>query len=471
MNEKGQLGIIYLVFIASIIAASFLIASLTQVVLPVFVISLFLGIVIFIISFLNTEAALYIFIFSMLLGPEFIASDIAGGGAGLGRGVTLRLDDFLLAIIGFSWFARTAIHKELGLFLKTPLNLPILFYTLSYVFATGFGMITGRVSPLTGFFFVLKYIEYFIVYFMVVNYLHSEKQAKRFVFCSLLTCFLVSLYGLFQIPLGERISAPFEGEVGEPNTFGGYLVFMIAIASGILLNWKTENGMYKIMLRVLIIFSFIALLFTLSRSSYLAFTAMFFALIIFSEKKWPMLAILAFALVLSPYALPKSVKERVFFTFMQPKERGQIEVGGLRIDTSTSDRIRSWRNAMSDFIKKPVFGYGVTGYGFMDAQLPRILMETGIIGLLAFIYLLYSIFTMAYERLKTLSDTFNRGLVIGFLTGFVALFFHAIGTNTFIIVRIMEPFWLFTGIVIMLPVLEKEKELIPQSNATPIHNR
>ena len=31
-----------------------------------------------------------------------------------------------------------------------------------------------------------------------------------------------------------------------------------------------------------------------------------------------------------------------------------------------------------------------------------------------------------------------------------------IGSNTFIIVRIMEPFWFFAGIVLMLPQLERD---------------
>ena len=34
-----------------------------------------------------------------------------GGRAALGRGVTVRLDDFLLAIIGFGWLARAAMFR------------------------------------------------------------------------------------------------------------------------------------------------------------------------------------------------------------------------------------------------------------------------------------------------------------------------------------------------------------------------
>jgi len=75
-----------------------------------------LALVIFILSFINIEWGLYILIFSMLLSPEFMAGQTDGGA--LGRGITLRLEDFLLVVIGLSWFARTAVKKELGLFFK-----------------------------------------------------------------------------------------------------------------------------------------------------------------------------------------------------------------------------------------------------------------------------------------------------------------------------------------------------------------
>jgi hypothetical protein len=184
---------------------------------------------IFSISFINIELGLYILIFSMLLSPEIAVGKTYG--ASLGRGVTLRLEDFLLVIIAFSWFAKNAVNKELGLFLKTPLNRAILFYALACILATGFGIIAGRVHPRTGFFFVLKYIEYFIVFFMMVNHVKNTEQIKRFVFFLLLTCFITALIGILQIPGGGRVSAPFEGQSGEPNTFGGYLLFMVHSAA------------------------------------------------------------------------------------------------------------------------------------------------------------------------------------------------------------------------------------------------
>jgi len=95
------------------------------------------AVVIFVVSFIRIDWGLYILIFSMLLSPEIIAGHT--GSSSLSRGVTLRLEDFLLVLIGVSWFARNAVMKELGLFLKTPLNKPILFYMLTCVLSTGLG--------------------------------------------------------------------------------------------------------------------------------------------------------------------------------------------------------------------------------------------------------------------------------------------------------------------------------------------
>ncbi len=409
--------------------------------------------VIFLISFLNIEWGLYILIFSMLLSPEFMAGDTTGGS--LNRGVTLRLEDFLLAVIGLSWFAKNAINKELGLFLKTPLNKAIVLYVLACILSTGFGIMAGRVSLKTGSLFVLKYIEYFIVFFMMVNHVRDSEQVKRFLFCLFLTCFIVSLIGAFQIPGGGRVSAPFEGEVGEPNTFGGYLLFMGAIAGGILA--KTQNLRTKQIMAVLIVCIVPPLLFTQSRTSYLAIVPALLVLGLMTERRFIILGLLMIALMISPLLLPKAVKDRVLFTFNQPEAQGQIQIGQLRLDTSTSARLISWREALKDWPKHPILGYGITGHHFIDAQFPRILVETGILGLITFFYLLYSIFRLTLQNLKEVKTPFYQGLGMGFLAGFVGLIAHAIGANTFIIVRIMEPFWFFVGIVTVLPMLDRQQ--------------
>src|SRR5206468_4088338 len=95
-------------------------------------------------------------------------------------------EDILLLVVALSWFAKTAVNKELGLTLKTPLNRPIFAYLATTALATLDGYATGTVQGLGGFFYVLKYVEYFIVYFMVVNNLGDRPQVWRLVTASFL---------------------------------------------------------------------------------------------------------------------------------------------------------------------------------------------------------------------------------------------------------------------------------------------
>ncbi len=142
---------------------------------PAYALAATLGVGVLIATFINTDFAIYALIFSMLLSPEF------GSRTTSGEGVTVRIDDILLAIIVFTWLAKTALYKELGIFKRTPLNKPIFFYILICILSTGFGMMAGRVSILAGFFFVVKYIQFFMIYFMVVNHVKTKKQIDNFV--------------------------------------------------------------------------------------------------------------------------------------------------------------------------------------------------------------------------------------------------------------------------------------------------
>jgi O-antigen ligase len=96
-----------------------------------------------------------------------------------------------------------------------------------------------------------------------------------------------------------------------------------------------------------------------------------------------------------------------------------------------------------------------------------VLIKTGILGLLSFLYLLYSILKLAMVDLREIKNSYFKGLTVGFIAGFIGLLFHGLGANTFIIVRIMEPFWFFVGIIAVLPELERrEIKQVQESSRT-----
>jgi len=263
---------------------------------------------VFLIVFVRIEFGLYLVIFSMLLSPQLGS----GGMVAEGRRIVIRSEDILLLVVAFSWLAKTAVNKELGLTLKTPLNRPIIAYVAATAIATLIGYMTGTVAGFGGAFYVLKYVEYFVVYYMVVNNLIDRRQAWRLVTAAFLTAIIVSLIGLTQIPSGQRVSAPFEGKEGEPNTFGGYLLLLIAVAGGIAL--ETARVRTRAIFLGLAGLMTIPFLFTLSRTSYVGAIPAVATIGVLTSRRRLMVAALIVGLVASPVFLtlvPESVTKRV----------------------------------------------------------------------------------------------------------------------------------------------------------------
>lgn len=163
---------------------------------------------VFFVAFLNAEAVVHLIISSMVLSPEAL---IGGGAVQICKAGTKRaqavfpLVDLLLVTVGLSWPARTALHKELGLFLRTPPKKRIAAHAVANTLASVVGIFQGDVKAAPGFFYTLKYIEYVVLYLMMVNNLREGRQARRFLGTGFATCAIASPIG---IPRMERPKRP-----------------------------------------------------------------------------------------------------------------------------------------------------------------------------------------------------------------------------------------------------------------------
>ena len=123
-NGGRQIDISLIIMLMGILLVGCVVGFAITKVMPILVLAGVIGLLIFIVSFVWPPIALYLLVFSMLLSPEFGARETQGSG------FTIRIDDLLLVILSFSWFARSAIKKEFGIFPKTPLNTAITAYIL-----------------------------------------------------------------------------------------------------------------------------------------------------------------------------------------------------------------------------------------------------------------------------------------------------------------------------------------------------
>ncbi len=448
LNQKGQIptGIIVFLFFLGVVLIFLTINLPFQQSLIVL-----LAILFFLIAFLKTDIALIIVILSMLLSPELRAGQIAS------RNINIRAEDLFIFVIFFGWLAQMAIKKELGFMKRNPLNAPVIIYITICVISSLMGLIQGRINFRGSLFYLLKYFEYFLIFFLVGNNLRTYKQAKTYIFFILFTCFIVCILAWLQIPSGERLSAPFESEGGEPNTFAGYLLLMMSLILGLFFYSKTRRE--KLFFFSFFGFTAVPFLLTLSREGWISFFPMILTFMFFNKKsRLPLMFVLIIGVILMPYLLPKSVHERVKETFVEDRSY-QFLGKKIHVAESFAARIDAWGNAVNKLSQRPFLGHGVPGGGTIDNQYTRVMIETGFIGFAIFMWLIIMLFRLAFRSFVTVNDDFAKAIALGFICGFVGLMTQSFGAAVFILIRIMEPFWFVAALVLAFPELEETKNV------------
>ena len=455
------------IFIFLLIVSTYLV---TRVVLqkPSFItIAIIIAVGVLTISFFSPYTGVTFLVFSMLLSPELKVGGVPG------RDVVVRVDDLLIFAVFFGWLARTAFTKKIEIVL-TKILLPMFLYTMVCVIATYFGVVSGIVNFKKAFFYIIKYTEYFIIYFLTTQIISTRRQVKNLIIAFLITSVIVNIHGISLIGKVPRVYAPFDAPgaeavlvgsevgAGEANTYGGYLIIVISLLLS--LFCYSELFATNFLYLFLMIFSLIPLAYTKSRASYFGFVPMVLTIIFLTEKKRTYILLgLLLLFALSPIVFPQAtetVVERIKETFAGPvwSEEEAVILGFKVRELSALARIKSWRKALFEFIpKRPILGFGVTGVGLVDTQIPLIIGETGLLGLTIFLWLIFSIFKTSIDTFKTTQDTLLKSISLCVISSLVGLLFHSVGANTFIIIRIMEPFWFLCGLVSVIPTLQYKK--------------
>ncbi len=419
-----------------------------------------LGAVYFIISFFSTAFGLAILAVAMLFSPE-----IALGAVGR-RALTIRIEDILIVVLTLAWLAQAAVKRK-KLIMGSPLNKPLCWLVLVSALSTAIGYWRGTVDFLPGLFYQAKIIEYFVLFYLVLNYVQSEKQIKIFLFFTLLTVALLAVYTLIQVPSTEmftarRISAPFEGKP-QPATAGGYLAFSFFLAFSMMLYQKFFFK--RMLLLVLSVMVLIPLLYTFSRTAYVALAGGLIFMAWLLNVRW-IRWLIAVVLLASPVLLPGAVKARIAYTWEDAKNVNR----NLGVDFSFQERIYAFRRAGNALKINPVLGLGIASWEYPDNQYARTLHEIGILGL--FLWLL--IFFRLYRIGRWLYDFFPsgtlKGLALGYAVGVAGLLLHAWGSCTFYIVRIMEPFWFVSGLVVALYNIKAAEACAGLAPSVPPHD-
>jgi hypothetical protein len=416
-------------------------------------------------AFFSPKLSLVLLVFSMLLSPEINLAGLAGSG----RNIVVRYDDILLLIIFLSWLAKTAIIKDKPLVFRSPVQNPILLYMAVCVLSTAFGVMGGRINWEIAVFYLMKYVEYFLLYFMVFNIIENKQEVRRYLKAGAIVAALVTVYAVwyyFNAGPGARASTPFEAPLGnpeesEPASLGGYYLIVFGLIFGVISEMPFRSFVWSFAAMAAMLPAFIL---TLSRASYVGLAISGIAAIFLSSQRRLFLIIVAalgvLALSLSPF-LAERAKGRVAETYtgVAANTVFNTPIGEIRLEESAALRVKSWQRSVFYWLPKNILiGNGVTGVGLSDAQLPLVIAETGVVGTVCWIWMIVVCFKVSWRLYRASADSFVRSLSLGYIIGLIGLLWQSVGVNTFIIVRIMEPFWFLTAIIMKLSQLERENK-------------
>ena len=398
-------------------------------------------------TLVRVEIGLYILVVAMLLSPEVRAGTVGGHGE---LDVNLRYDDVLIMVIFLGILVKLAYEGKAALWRSNPINPAIVAYygvcLVSTLDALRINVPAWDAS--VAFFVLLKMLQFYLVFWMVGVTITRPDEIKRQLVVFFSVALIVSGYGIYSIGKLDRVSAPFDVAGGtEPNTLGGYLLLVMCVALGLLLYAPRMRT--KLLLAAFCTFAIVPFTMTLSRASYASLVVALAAMAVLG-RRWAMLAGLALVLLASPLFLPDDVINRVMYTFTHGGGE-VVSVGSKEIllDSSTYERIYVWEKVKFNLTVWPWLGGGVSWETVLDSQYARVLIETGLFGFAAFLFLLWRLFRTTHQTYRWSRDWIGRGLGLGLAAATVGLIVHGLGTISFLIVRIMEPFWFLVALAII----------------------
>jgi len=400
---------------------------------------------------LRVEVGLLVLLVAMLLSPEI---ELAGAETNE-RSVNIRYDDLLIIIIFVGVMVKLTFEGQLKLWQPSPINAGIVAYYTVCIISTllAYERSLPAWDKRTAFFVMLKMLEFYLIFFMVAHSVRRAKDLRTPLALFFVVMLIVSGYGIYTIGTTPRVSAPFEHGGTEPNTLGGYLVICICVALGLLL--QAPRFHYKLVYLAIAVAGFIPMLYTLSRASYGALIVGITVIALMS-RKYILLGLLALVLGTSTLIMPEQVINRVSLTVQEDGGREITPFGkstGVKVDKSTYERIHVWRKVwfiLSLGLQFWLFGGGVSWESVLDSQYARVLLETGMVGLAAFVFLQWRILKTTRQAYLWTEDWMARGIALGMFGATLALIAHSVGTISFLIVRIMEPYWFLIALTVSI---------------------
>ncbi len=356
----------------------------------------------------------------IVLRASLDAAKLSGGG-----GARSALDP--ASLLGLLFLFAAGVWLGAQIWSRRPLHAPARFLMalLALTAAGAFSAVTSR--NVTGTLVDVVRLATVVALVLVLAQMVTDDRGIRFVLSAVyLSAVIPILYGIWQHHRGAgfyiggfvRTFSTFQ----HPNPFAIYLSMLIIMGVAI---WGRVRGWYRFGLSLILLGCGLNLFYTYTRSAWIA--ALLGVLVVGIIQSKRMIALMWIGVIVIALAVPSASAR---FQDLGTETRASGTAGNSLIW-----RVEYWRQALA-LGGDPVTGIGLGAVSTLTNQgkephndFIRAFVETGVVGLAAYLWLLFEMVVLARRSVRRAAPGFPRAVAAGFAGSLAAFILLSMVSN------------------------------------------
>jgi len=387
----------------------------------------------------------------------------------------------VLIIFIFKLLINNNLDKKL---LTHPVSLAI-YFSLFWMLITSL----TSTMPVVSLKFLLARMWFVAAFYFIASQLFKKTKnikvyillyAVPFVFVMFYSFFRHVSIGLFDQSAAHWVMSPF---YNDHTSYGAMLAMFIPAIFVLAINPKYTQTQ-KMLIWIILVIYIVSLVLSYSRAAWLSLIGAFGVFMLIKFKiKFRTIALITVIFGTILISLWSTISMQL--SRNKQDSSGNIEehiesMTNINTDASNLERLNRWNSAFRMFKEKPIFGWGPGTYSFQYAAFQFSyektiistnagnmgnahseyigpLAESGVFGVLSFIFILITSIYTGLQVIKRTRDKEIRMLAIGSLLGLVTYFIHGFLNNFLDTDKASAPFWGFIAVLVAIDIYHKEK--------------
>ena len=285
---------------------------------------------------------------------------------------------------------------------------------------------------------IVRWLELIVIYYLTINLINDDKKMRVVLYSMFLTMAMVSVFGIININhIGEgyRATSFFD----NPNPLAGYANLIIPVSFGMLMTsvclWE------RITLGIFTVLSIIIWVFTFSRTGWLSLVLtmiLVFSLIKVKKKRVVLVLVVFFAIsAILSLSSNTNIRGKFIETTTLNAAKGSLGVRALgypiglnmvKDDLILGIGIGNYPLLIKKYTKVYELTHYLQVYDLTRHHLHnlylQLFVETGFMGLSAFVFWLVCIVKYLMNSLKSLENSRHYWLFVGLMGGVIVYLFN-----------------------------------------------